>query len=105
VNRLFALPFAIIVACCSYAAAPVAQTEGDAVTQALQKCTQVSTKSSGALNNAKQVEIFDACIVTEANRSTLDIRKKICALGKPGGIYRSPVEVYMKGDKCVTDYE
>ena len=104
--RLCALPLVILVACCAPAAPPkVAQTDSEAVAQALQKCTQASTKPSGALSNRKPVEIFDECIVDEANRSTLDIRKKICALGKSGGSDRSPVEVYMKNDQCVTDYE
>jgi hypothetical protein len=105
VLRLFALPFSFVIACGSHAAAPAAQSEREIVAQALQKCTKVSTKSSVAPSNAKQVEIFDACIVNEANRSALRTRKQICALGKSGGIYRSTVEIYMKGDKCVTDYE
>jgi hypothetical protein len=105
VYRLLALPVAIIVACCSPAAVPVAHAEVKSVAQALQKCTEASTKPGTTLGHSKPVEIFDECIVDEANQSTLDMRRKICALGKSGGSDRSPVEVYMKGDQCVTDYE
>jgi hypothetical protein len=106
VNRLSALPFALLIACCSpEAKPPVARVDGEVVAQALQKCTEASTKPSVFSGNAIPVEIFDECIVDEANRSTLDMRQKICAFGKSGGIDRSPVEVYMSGDKCITDYE
>jgi hypothetical protein len=105
VNRIFALASVIIIASCSQGAIPAAKADSEIVAQALQKCNEASTKPIGAVIKAKPVEIFDECIVDTANRVALGARKKICALGKSGGVDRSPVEVYMNGDKCVTDYE
>ncbi|MDB5708732.1 MAG: hypothetical protein JWL96_802 [Sphingomonas bacterium] len=51
------------------------------------------------------VEKFDECIAAEANKWPMKMRKAVCALGKSGGAFRSPVEVYMANGKCRTDYE
>nr|WP_299850416.1 hypothetical protein [Sphingomonas bacterium] len=82
-----------------------AVTSPDAVARAQRKCVEAAKGPAPNPMARLPVEKFDECIAAEANKWPMKMRKAVCALGKSGGAFRSPVEVYMANGKCRTDYE
>jgi hypothetical protein len=80
-------------------------TPPQAVSNAQRKCVEPAKGPAPNPMARLPVEKFDECIAAEANKWPMKMRKAVCALGKSGGAFRSPVEVYVANGKCRTDYE
>ena len=80
--------------------------ETDNLTSVRQKCENVTEQPEGFGWKLLPIELYNECIVEEANRASGEQRIAICALGRSGGYETPPstVEVYMDGNTCRTDY-